>query len=197
MSIDEMEDLAESFALLWATDASAATMTVMRHTAMTAIDSFHAFNVAVRARTIGIMLVESTNQMQAAVSGWATWMYNVATLPQISQADALGKVVRLADLIGHQLEASDRDQGQAGHYHVCHCEKQLVADHFFGDSLGKIVKIVISREPCRDCWNFLARLELIIGLHVNIYVNDELSFQGRDTALFREWLGMFGELLQV
>lgn len=169
----------------------------MRDTAMTAIDSFYAFDMTRRTRTIGIMLVESTGQMHAAVSGWLTQMYNVATFPQVPQADALGNVVRLADLIGHQLEASYRDRGETGRYNACHCEKQLVAKHFFGEPLGKIIDIVISREPCGDCWNFMARLELVLGLHVNIYVNGELSFHGRDDALLREWLAIFGEVLLV
>lgn len=43
----------------------------------------------------------------------------------------------------------------------------------------------------------MARLELVLGLHVNIYVNGELSFHGRDDALLREWLAIFGEVVQV
>ena len=196
MSAGEMEDLTESFALLWPTHTPPPDMTAMRDTAMVAIDGFHAIDVTRRAKTIGIMLVESTGQMQAAVSGWITRMYQIADTSQILQADSTNKAVRLAELVGHQFQPSDCDRGQAGRYHACHCEKQLVANHFFGDLLGATANIVISREPCRDCWKFLVRLELILGLRVHIYVNGELSTQGRESALFHEWLTLFGGMMQ-
>jgi hypothetical protein len=192
MSSLPMEDLVESLAGLWPTEAPGNLLTTMRQTAGNAIISFQTSNVACRSKTVGVMLVESTGQMQAAVSGWTTWMYNIATLPQISQAEALTKVTKLTSIIGHQLGANDLDQGQTGRYYACHCEKQLAANYYFDDLTGEPAKIVISKEPCRDCWDFFARLELILNLRVDILVNDHISLQGRNNALFRQWLQISG-----
>lgn len=118
MSAGEMEDITESFALLWPTQISPPNMMAMRDTAMVAIDRFHAIDVTRRAKTIGVMLVEPTGQMQAAVSGWITRMYETANVSQILQANSTNKAVWLAELGGHTNQPSDCDQGQAGRYHL-------------------------------------------------------------------------------
>lgn len=197
MSLYEIDDLADSLSLLWATEEPlppATTLTALRQSAVAAINNFYASNIGYSSRTVGFTLVPSPGEMQGAVSGWANWIFNMAPLPQISQEDALGQVMRLSTLTGHHLKASDRDQGYVGRYHACHCEKQLIADQFFAQPLGQAANIVISREPCEDCWNFFARLELIFGLRVDIWVNNHLALQGRNDALFREWLTIFGEI---
>lgn len=70
MSTYEMEDLTELLALLWPPEILLLDMAIMRNTAMDATNSFHAFDMTRRARTIGVVLVVPTSQMQAAVSGW-------------------------------------------------------------------------------------------------------------------------------
>jgi hypothetical protein len=31
---------------------------------------------------------------------------------------------------------------------------------------------MISQVPCPDCWDFLARLELVLGLEITVFVGD-------------------------
>ncbi len=59
----------------------------------------------------------------AAMSGWS----HETSVLLVSGKDWTAQVIWIANCVGHDLVAHERDQGISGQYHACHAEKQLIA----------------------------------------------------------------------
>ncbi|KAK8134785.1 hypothetical protein PG984_006797 [Apiospora sp. TS-2023a] len=84
------------------------------------------FDIPNEWKTIGVMYRGSQFPTVAAMSGWshpAGHEHNV----QIAGRTWTDEVLRLCQIIGHELPTHDYDQKVLGQYHACHAEKQLVA----------------------------------------------------------------------
>lgn len=143
------------------------------------------------SKTLSIGIPESQIQrpMRTSVSGWRSWAYDLPDFHHLDQETALVAVGRLSHLINHPTLSSDFDQGRPGRFFSCHAEKQIIADSFWNLPHGDIVNtIAVSRKPCEDCCDFLARVELLHGLTFKFSLNGRIWTEGKDLSIYRVWL---------
>jgi len=84
------------------------------------------FDIPNKWKTIGVLYRGSHFHTVAAMSGWSHWDGGVTNI-QIAGRTWTDEVRRLCEVIGHNLEPHQYDQGEPGRYHACHAEKQLIA----------------------------------------------------------------------
>lgn len=148
------------------------------------------------SKTLGICIPGSGAQgpMRAAVSGWRSWPYDLRPYDLIDQGDTWRVVRELSRLIGHPTLSSPEDQGILGRYLFCHAEKQIIADSFWNNPDHVVNTIAVSREPCEDCCDFLARVELVHGLRFEVNLDGRNWTEGRELSFHRVWLTSLADL---
>ena len=144
-------------------------------------------------KTIAASLPQAGNTIHAAVSGWSTWSHNLPEFDQVLQANMLREVNRLMEQIGHPLSPHDFDGEVLGRYNACHAERLLIAHQNLNSVIGTLY-IMINNKPCEDCYESLARLELILGMEVAIFSsNSTVYMEEKNRALYKVWLSMFAD----
>lgn len=120
------------------------------------------------------------------------------TTTMVSGHEWSEEVIQLAAIIGHKLENNEAlDQGQPGHFHACHAEKQLIAyfvsSHVFlpseTEKTGRLLQLALARppvmlehakilvdwEPCEDCFMFLDAVNDELDLNIEIVESTDLD----------------------
>jgi hypothetical protein len=189
MSDHDVEAVASSLALLTTQDGS--NNRYEQAISMTS-SAFTRFRVR-NTKTVAVLLSGAQTPMHAAVSGWSTWIHSLPGFTQISQEVALREVNKLMAQVRHPLCADEKDQGVLGRYHACHAERLLIAHCYLGTGGLALFDIMISQAPCPDCWDFLARLELVLGLEITVFVGDTRLGEERERSLFHVWLSNFAD----
>lgn len=89
------------------------------------------FDVPNKHKTIGILFRSNFINTSgfppvAALSGWAHQPCLESNV-QIAGKTWTDEVLKLCQIIGHNLPEDNYDQGECGQFHACHAEKQLIA----------------------------------------------------------------------
>jgi hypothetical protein len=184
MSDHEVEAVASSLALFTTQDGS----NNRYEQAISMISNeFTRFQVR-NTKTVAVLLSGAQTPMHAVVSGWSTRVHSLPGSTQIPQEVALRGVNKLMAQVRHSLCADEKDQGVLGRYHACHAERLLIAHCYLGTAGFALLDIMISQAPCSDCWDFLARLDLVLGLVITVFVGDTCLEEERKRSLFHVWL---------
>ncbi|QDS78193.1 hypothetical protein FKW77_005622 [Venturia effusa] len=108
------------------------------------------------------------------------------------------EVMHIAAMVGHAFgKNGSLDQGQSGHFHAYHAEKQLIAyfvsSHVFlpseTEKAGRLLQLALARppvmleqakilvdwEPCEDCFAFLDAVNDELGLNIEIIESADLD----------------------
>lgn len=150
-------------------------------------------------KTLAVLAGQPNRPVLVAVSGWRDWAYQTGCNTQLRQAESLRHVKAIMRYIGHPfvrhgLDGNSFYPPEDGRYYACHAERQVVA-HIALETEGTTppIIIILSRVPCDDCWGFLARVELITGLNIRIYVDGVETCEQRSEHILRAWLDVWNE----
>lgn len=120
------------------------------------------------------------------------------TTTMVSGHEWTEEVMQIAAMVGHTFEENKAlDQGQPGHFHACHAEKQLIAyfvsSHVFlpseTEKAGRLLQLALARppvmlehakilvdwEPCEDCFAFLDAVNDELDLNIEIVESADLD----------------------
>lgn len=148
------------------------------------------FDIPQKWKTIGVLYRGEQFYSVAAMSGWAHREDRDVNI-QIAGRDWTAEVRRLCEVIGYDLARHEHDQGEAGRYHACHAEKQLIAyfvnKHLFlcheieeNEGLANLksvepaisltkATILACRSICSDCRRFVERINVALGLDITVF----------------------------
>lgn len=128
-------------------------------------------------KAVAVLVRGASDPIWTAVSGWDANRPRLDA--QVSASESLVKVKKMCIAIDHDLSPHTWDQGEAGRYHACHAEKQLLACLFEPrqpaavTARKKHARIHQTLEPCDDCHRCLKAFVVATGITVTVFVHGD------------------------